>query len=214
MEAGRGNVAEGFAGKILTWLGTYLISFIGIVHLLLSGEQFGYAAYLGLLFLANFGASAVAALGILWTGKRWAWLLGIVVAGGSLAVFLASRLFGLPDVPELEGQWFNLPAWIAVALELAFLATVPLALTRRGEDLVETEQARIDREKLPPARQETPEHFGLLEDEMREIRNHMAPDVSDLRAHLEPRKVGDRAKENVRARVGDFLRRIRGRGRR
>ncbi len=211
MEAGRGNVAEGFAGKILTWLGTYLIFFVGIIHLLLSGEQFGYAAYLGLLFLANFVAAAGAALGILWTGKRWAWLLGVVVAGGSLVVFLASRLLGLPGVPELEGQWFNLPAWTAVALELAFLSVVPLALTQRGGDLVETEQARIDREKVPPDTQETPAHFKLIEEEMRGIRNRMALDVRDLRAHLRPRNLEERARRSARTRLRGLLRGIRGR---
>ncbi len=206
MELGKQRVSEGFAGRILAWLGTYLISFVGILHLLLSGEQFGYAAYLGLLFLANFAASAVAALGILWTGKRWAWLLGVLIASGSLVVFLAARMFGLPGVPELEGQWFNLPGWIAVALELAFLSVAPLALTRRGRGLVGTEQARIDREEVPPDTQETPAHFKLIESEMYEIRHRMASDVTDLRAHLEPRKLADRTKRNVWMRLRAVLR--------
>lgn len=212
MEAGKQVMAEGFTSRILRWYGAYFISFVGLVHLLLSGEHFSYATYLGALFLATFVITAVAALGILWTDRWWAWLLGTAVAGGAFVAFLVSRVFGLPGFPEADGQWFNFGGWMAVGFELAFLAAVPLALTRRGENLVEAEQHRIDREKAPPARRETPEHFGLLEDEMREIRGRMAPDISDLRAHLEPRKVEKRVKKNARMRVRGFLRGLQGRG--
>ena len=211
MQAGKQGTAKGFAGRTLAWYGAYFISFVGLLHLLLSGEHFGYAVYLGLLFLANFAASAVAALGILWTGGRWAWLLGAVVAAGAFVAFLGSRVFGLPGFPEAEGQWFNFGGWMSLGFDLAFLAAVPLALTRRGRALVETEQDRINREKLPPARQATPEHFGLLEDEMYEIRGRMAPDVLDLRAHLAPRKMGNRAKREAWTRLRSILHGIRGR---
>lgn len=210
MEAGKQFTAEGFTSRILRWYGAYFISFVGLIHLLLSGEHFSHATYLGILFLATFGVATVAALAILWTDRRWAWLLGATIAGGAFIVLLASRVFGLPGFPEADGQWFNFGGWMAVGFEIAFLAAVPLALTRRGENLVEAEQNRIDREKVPPARQETPEHFGLLEDEMREIRGRMASDVSDLRVHLEPRTVEKRARKNSRAWVQGFLRRLRG----
>lgn len=200
------SATEDFAGKVLTWAGAYLISFVGLVHLLESAEHFGFATYLGFLFLANFAASVVTALGMLWTGRRWAWLLGVAVAGGALVGFLVSRVVGLPAYPEVAGQWFNFTAWFALALELTFLAVTPLALTERGRTLVGAEQRRIDREELPPSRQETPEHFGLLEGEMREIRDRMAPDLSDLRAHLDPRVVGERARQDARSRLRKLLR--------
>ena len=208
----RGSV-KGFADRTLAWYGAYFISFVGLLHLLLSGEHFGYAVYLGLLFLANFIAAAVAALGILWTESRWAWLLGVLVAGGAFVAFLGSRVFGMPGFSEAEGQWFNFGGWMALSFEFAFLVAVPLALTRRGRTLVGMEQSRINREKLPPDTRETPEHFGLLEKEMYEIRHRMAPDTRDLRAHLEPRRVGNRAKKNARTRVRGFLRALRGRER-
>ena len=143
------KTTQDFTSKTLTWFGAYFISFVGLLHLLLSGEHFGYAVYLGLLFLANFAVSAVAALGILWTGRRWAWLLGAVVASTAFIGFLVSRVFGLPKFPEAAGQWFNFGGWMAVGFELAFLAAVPLVLTRSGRKLVKKEQHRIDAERLP-----------------------------------------------------------------
>ena len=202
---GRGGEAEGFAERIVRWAGAYLISFVGLLHLLLAGEHFDYAAYLGALFLANFAASAVAALGIVWTGARWAWLLGVAVAGGAFVALLWSRTFGLPGFPDGVGQWFNFLAWMAVAFELPFLALAPLALTPPGRTLVAAEQRRIDREGLPPTRRETPEHLGLLEGEMRELRTRMAADVRDLRAHLDPKAIADRSTRGARTRLRKLL---------
>ena len=192
---------EGFAGRIVGWLGAYLISFVGLLHLLLSGEHLHYAVYLGVLFLLNFAASAVAAVGIVWTGGRWAWLLGVAVAGGALVAFLWSRTVGLPNYPDGVGQWLNFAAWMSWAFELPFLAVSGLALTPRGRALIEAEQRRIDREELPPARQETSEHFELIEGEMEEIRDRMAPDLRDLRAHLSPSTAADRTKRTLRNRL-------------
>jgi hypothetical protein len=204
---GERETPDGFAGKILGWSGAYLISFVGLLHLLLSGEHFGYAAYLGILFLLNATASAVAAIDIARTGRNRAWLLGVAVAGGSLAALLWSRIIGLPGYPDGVGQWFNFAAWMALAFELPFLAVAGLALTRRGESLVGAEQRRIDREELPPDRQETPEHFALIEDQMQEIRARMAPDVRDLKAHLDPKARGEKAGRNIRERLRSLVRR-------
>jgi hypothetical protein len=200
------GAAEGFAGRVVEWGGAYLISFVGLLHLLEAGEHFSYAPYLGILFLLNFAGSAVAALGILWTRQRWAWLLGVAVAGGALAALLWSRVVGLPGFPEGVGQWFNFLAWMAVAFELPFLALSLLALTSRGRRLVGAEQQRIDRERLPPARQETPEHLDQIEGEMREVRDRMAADLRDLRVHLDPRTAPERAKRNGLGRLRALLR--------
>jgi len=204
---------EGFVDGIVRWAGAYLISFVGLVHLLESGEHFTYAAYLGALFLANFVLSAVAAVGIVWTGGRWAWLLGVAVAGGAFVALLWSRTFGLPGFPGGVGQWFNFLAWMAVAFELPFLAVAALVLTSPGRALVAAEQRRIDREELPPTWQETPEHFALLEEEMREIRARMELDVSDLRTHLDPRTLRERTERGASTRLRSFLHRAKSRQR-
>ena len=107
------------------------------------------------------------------------------------------------------GQWFSFAAWMALAFELSFLDVAGLALTRRGKSLIGAEQRRIDVEKLPPDRQETPEHFALIEDQMQEIRNRMAPDVQDLKAHLDPKARAGKAEREIRARVAKTERDIR-----
>ena len=60
---------DGLAPKVLTWAGAYTISFVGLIHLLVSDEHFEAAPpYLGWLFLANFAGATVAAIGIAWAG--------------------------------------------------------------------------------------------------------------------------------------------------
>lgn len=206
MALGERDVGERFAGRIVEWGGAYLISFVGLLHLLLSGEHFGYAPYLGLLFLANFIGASISAVFIARTGRRWAWLLGVAVAGGALVALAYSRTLGLPGYPDGVRQWFNFAAWMALAFELSFLAVVPLALTSRGRALVGAEQERVDRERLPPDRQETPEHFELIEKDMREIQARMRPDLRDLRNTMEPRALGEKAKLGVRQRLRVYLR--------
>lgn len=192
---------EGFVARTVSWAGAYLISFVGVLHLLLSGEHIGYEPYLGVLFLVNAAAATVSAVGLARTGALWAWLLGVVVAGGAFIALLWSRIVGLPGYPDGVGQWFNFAALTAVAFELPFLAVAGLALSRWGKTLVSLEQRRIDVEDLPPDKQETPEHFRLIEGQMREIRDRMAPDVQDLRLHLDPKARKDKAQRQIRTRA-------------
>lgn len=44
------------------WTGILLIVALGLIHLLEASEELEEATYLGLLFLANFGGAAVAAI--------------------------------------------------------------------------------------------------------------------------------------------------------
>ncbi len=212
MAAAREQSADGFAGRVLSWSGAYLIAFVGLTHLLASQEHFGYASYLGLLFVANFLGAALAAVFIARDGEKWAWLLGDLIAVGSLAGLILSLTVGLPGYPEGVGRWFNFPAWISVLLALAYLPLSLLALTNRGGSLVRVEEKRIARERVPPERQETPEHFGLVEQDMRELRTRMSSDLLDLRARVEPRAMGERFKRNVRQRLREAAHRVLGKG--
>lgn len=211
-QAASRQAADGFAGKVLSWSGAYLIAFIGLTHLLASQEHFGYAPYLGLLFLANFLGATVAAGVIARDGKKWAWLLGDLIAVGSLAGLILSLTLGLPGYPEGVGRWFNFPAWISILLVLAYLPLSLLALTSRGGSLVRVEEKRIQRERVPPEHQETPQHFGLVEQYMREIRTRMTPDLLDMKAHVQPRAMGERFKRRVRGRLREAAHRALGKG--
>ncbi len=47
-----------------------------------------------------------------------------------------------------------------------------------------------------------------IEREMFEIRSRMAPDVTDLRKHIEPQVVAEQVKKNIRQRLQDALDRV------
>ena len=49
-----------------------------------------------------------------------------------------------------------------------------------------------------------------IEREMFEIRSRMAPDVQDLRQHVEPKAIGERVKRTARQRLRDAVNRLRG----
>ena len=49
-----------------------------------------------------------------------------------------------------------------------------------------------------------------IEREMFEIRSRMAPDVQDLRQHVEPKAVGERVKRTARQRLREVVSRFRG----
>src|SRR3954465_4803035 len=78
--------------------GVGLISLVGLIHLLVAPEYYGFAAYLGLLMIANFAGSAVSAVGI-YQGRLWAWALGGVMAAGAFVAYVESRTLGLPGLP-------------------------------------------------------------------------------------------------------------------
>jgi hypothetical protein len=118
-----------FAPRILNWAGAYTILFVGLAHLLVVGEHFLAATYLGVLFLANCAGAVVAAAGLYLGRYTWAWLLGDLVAGGAFVGFLVSRAIGIPEAPQFVGQWFNIAGLLTLALEGLFLSLSFLAVT-------------------------------------------------------------------------------------
>jgi hypothetical protein len=190
-----------FAPRILNWAGAYTILFVGLAHLLVVGEHFLAATYLGVLFLANCAGAVVAAAGLYLGRYTWAWLLGDLVAGGAFVGFLVSRAIGIPEAPQFVGQWFNIAGLLTLALEGLFLSLSFLAVTPWGTALMRREQRRIERERAAPARQETPERLEDIEKEMSEIRSRTASDLSDLRKHAEPRVVKERIEQALRKRL-------------
>lgn len=189
----KGRETDNFTEELLTWAGACTIFFVGSIHLLISGEHFLAATYLGVLFLANFFGSVLAAFGLYWGAYRWAWLLGALISGGAFAGFIASRAVGLPDYPQVVGQWVSLNGLSAMALEGLFVALFLLAATPWGRSLTrEVEQGREKVEQVifvePP---------GRIEQRMAETRSRMAPDLVDLRRCVEPQVIKERTQQSV-----------------
>ena len=102
--------------------GIALILAIGAIHLIETPEHFEAAAYLGVLFVANFAGTVAAAVGIFRGAKSWGWTLGALISAISFLAYLASRLFGLPGFAEAAGEWGEPLGTLAMILEGLFLA--------------------------------------------------------------------------------------------
>lgn len=114
-------------GNVAAPAGAGLILIAGSIHLALTPEHLEEATYLGLLFLANFVGSTVAALGIL-RARRWGWMLGALVAGGAYALYFVNGTVGLPGVEE--GHLIEPVGLLVKTVEALFLLLCAFALTR------------------------------------------------------------------------------------
>jgi hypothetical protein len=109
-----------------------LIVAVGLVHLRGAPPHYNFAPYMGIAFVANFVGALVAAVGI-YRDALWGWLLGVLIAGGALVMYVVSRSVGLPGFELSVGRWFGPLATIALIVEVPFLALFLLAVrTRRG----------------------------------------------------------------------------------
>src|SRR5215213_7629246 len=117
------------------WAGILLIAALGLIHLLEAPEELKEATYLGLLFLANFGGAVVAAIG-LYRNDRWAWLLGVMLAGGSFVGYVVSCTVGLPGL-EVE-EWLQPLGLLSLLVESLFIGLYLTIFVRPAKE------ARID----------------------------------------------------------------------
>ena len=101
--------------------GIGLILAVGLIHLWEAPAHFEAAPYLGVLFVANFVAPLVSAVGILRGSKGWGWSLGALVCGPSLVAYLWSRAIGLPGLAEAVGDWDEPLGTFAMMMEGLFL---------------------------------------------------------------------------------------------
>ena len=109
--------------------GVALISLVGLIHLLVAPEYYGFAAYLGLLMIANFAGSVASAVGI-YRGQAWGWMLGFVMAAGAFFGYIESRTLGLPGLPSWE-PFSEPPGLFSLFVEGIFLGVAAFVLGRR-----------------------------------------------------------------------------------
>jgi hypothetical protein len=89
------------------WLAIAAILATGIIHFVEAPESFGDATYKGLLFVANGLGALVAAFGIYRDRRGIGWVLGLLVAGGALVGYVASRTVGLPGLAAEPDAWLE-----------------------------------------------------------------------------------------------------------
>ena len=205
---------DDFSGQILRWAGATLIFLIGGAHVLIAGEHFLAATYLGILFLANFAGSIAAAFALYWSPNRWGWLLGDAVASGAFVGFIVSRAVGLPGFEEGVGKWLSIAGLLGLLMEGAFISLSLLALTPQGRAIVRMQQERVDQEQAVGKEQPLEQPLlgmtplrapELIEQEMAEIRSRTAPNLVDLRKQAEPQVI----KESLQRSVPEYVHSIR-----
>jgi hypothetical protein len=93
-------------------------------------DAFGDATYKGVLFVGNGIGAVVAAIGIYRNQWMLGWLLGLLIAGGAILAYVASRTIGLPGLPAEPDAWFE-PMGVA-SLVCETLVVVLFLVTRRS----------------------------------------------------------------------------------
>jgi len=103
---------------------------IALIHFIDAPSDFQDATYKGILFLLNGLGALVAVIGIYRQERNWGWLLGILVAGGALVMYVVSRTVGLPIV-GVESEWFEPLGVLSVITEGLYLIASYVFLVRR-----------------------------------------------------------------------------------
>jgi hypothetical protein len=117
---------------ILKLAALLLIVVVALIHLIGAPQHYRVAPYIGVGFVANFIGGLVAAVGI-YRDALWGWLLGALVDGGALVMYLASRSVGLPGFEHAVGRWSGPLGILSLVVEALFIAVFLLWLSARRE---------------------------------------------------------------------------------
>jgi hypothetical protein len=114
----------------LKWLAIAAILGTGLIHVVEARDAFGEATYKGFLFVCHGGGALTAALGIYRGQRVLGWLLGLLVAGGAILAYVASRTIGLPGLPAEPDAWLE-PIGVASLLCETLFVTL-FVVTRKA----------------------------------------------------------------------------------
>jgi hypothetical protein len=115
----------------LKWIAILAILAAGLIHLAEARDAFGDATYEGILFVTHGLGAVVAAVGIYRDRRGWGWLLGLLVAGGAIIAYVASRTVGLPGLAPEPENWLEPPGVASLVVEVLFVAVFVLVARRR-----------------------------------------------------------------------------------
>jgi hypothetical protein len=116
-------------------LGIVLIVLVGLLnfhlpHFLLERAMaVGDEAYLEFVFLANLLGAGIAAVAI-WRNRRWGWVLGVLVVGHSLVLYLAQETVGLPGLAK---NWWEPSRIVSFIVETLFILVARNQVVSLGE---------------------------------------------------------------------------------
>jgi hypothetical protein len=117
--------------RLINWLAITLILGIGLLHIMTAQREYDKVAYMGYLFAANFFGGLVAAFGI-YHKQVWGWVLGVIIALGSIAGYTWSRTLGMPSMNVEE--WGTPYGIVSLTMEAIFIL---IALSRPWKNQTE-----------------------------------------------------------------------------
>jgi hypothetical protein len=118
--------------RILKLAAIVLIVVVGLTHLIGAPQHYRVAPYIGVGFVANFIGALVAAVGI-YRDAMWGWLIGALIAGGALVMYMVSRSVGLPGFEHAVGRWSGPLGILSLVVEALFITIFLLWLSARRE---------------------------------------------------------------------------------
>jgi hypothetical protein len=118
--------------RILKLAAIVLIVVVGLTHLIGAPQHYRVAPYIGVGFVANFIGALVAAVGI-YRDAMWGWLIGALIAGGALVMYMVSRSVGLPGFEHAVGRWSGPLGILSLMVEALFITIFLLWLSARRE---------------------------------------------------------------------------------
>lgn len=108
-------------GRPFVFTAIGLIVATGLIHFIEAPDAFREMPYKGVLFVANGVGALFSALGIYRGARNWGWLLGLIVAGGALLGYIASRTVGMPGLPAEPDAWLEPIGVASVIVEALFV---------------------------------------------------------------------------------------------
>ena len=117
--------------KIVVALAIVAILVTGAIHFKDAPDAWDDAHYKGVLFALNGVGALVSAVGIGLGARNWGWGLGLLIAAGSIAGYVASRTLGLPNLPAEPGAWLEPLGVLSLLAEGTFVLLATWALKRK-----------------------------------------------------------------------------------
>ena len=118
--------------RILKPADIQLIVTVGLIRLIGAPQHYRAAPCVGVGFVVNFTGGA-GRRGGPYRDVLWGWLLGALVAGGALVMYVVSRSVSLPGFEHTVGRWSGALGVLSLVVEALFIAVFRLWLrARRG----------------------------------------------------------------------------------
>lgn len=111
-------------------IGMTAVATTAVAHVPVAVEHMTEVPYLGVAFYAFVILSAALLGSLLVEQQARVWAALFALNAAAVAVYVVSRIFGLPDAADDKGDWISLAGVVSIGAELV-VVVVALAMVRR-----------------------------------------------------------------------------------